>query len=124
MYWLLPPQKPDSSMRSDWRCTTVARIIANDILIIIATTTAFDLNTSHPYSREDRSDDAVRYTLRFAEVYQFPHVQYITSWEHMVQLLDAADFPAIHCAMAAFNTRNRGLGSAAQAAACDSRRSC
>jgi hypothetical protein len=95
-------------MRSDWHCTTVAsvhsmqchnstkptpcplpplvaaanaaaRFIANDISIIIATTTAFDLNTPHPYSPEDRSDEAVRYSLRFAEVYQFPHVQYILS---------------------------------------------
>jgi hypothetical protein len=96
-----------------------ACIIANTILIIIATTTAFDLNMPYPYSPEDTSDDAVRYWLQFAEVYQFPHVQYFTSWDHLVQLLDVADFPAIHRAMAAFNTRKRAalhkqLGAIAQ----------
>ncbi len=80
---------------------------------------AADPNAPHPYSPEDTSDDALRYWLQFAEVYQFPHVQYFTSWDHLVQLLDAADFPAIHRAMAAFNSRKRAalhkqLGAIAQ----------
>ena len=68
-----------------------------------------DPNSPHPFSPEDRSKEAVRYWLQFADLYVFPHVKYFSSWQDLVQQLDAANFPAIHQAMAAFNSKKKAL---------------
>jgi len=70
---------------------------------------AADPGSPHPFSPEDRSSEAVRYWLQFAELFQFPHIQYFTSWSDLMQKLDAADFPAIHRAMAVYNSKKRVL---------------
>jgi len=62
---------------------------------------------SQPFLPEDRSIEAQRHWLRFAEVYQLPHVQIFNSLEHLEEILLTADFHDLHAQMSAFNRQKR-----------------
>jgi hypothetical protein len=66
-----------------------------------------DPNSPHPFSPEDTADEAVRYWLQFADLYQFPHVQFFNSWIDLMQKLDSANFAEIHRKMAHFNSQKK-----------------
>jgi hypothetical protein len=57
----------------------------------------------HPFNPEDPSMSSSMYWLRFAEEYQWPHVQIFSSWEDLVRKLHSVDLEAIHSAMVATN---------------------
>jgi hypothetical protein len=68
---------------------------------------AADPASPHPFSPEDRSTEAQYYWLQFADLYQYPHIQYFQSWENLVMQLDTTDFHAIHLKMTAYNSKRR-----------------
>ncbi len=62
---------------------------------------------SQPFSPEDRSLDAQRHWLKFADLYQLPHIQLFDSLEQLEELLINTDFDTIHKRMLAFNRHKR-----------------
>jgi hypothetical protein len=62
---------------------------------------------SQPYSPEDRSEAAQQHWLQFADIYEFPYIQYFDSLEQLEKLLETLDFNSIHMKMAAYNRQRR-----------------
>ena len=61
-----------------------------------------DLRSIHPYSPNiDMSVDAEAesYWLQFADFYEWPHIQYFDSYDHLKKILPNTQFESIHSAM-------------------------
>lgn len=57
----------------------------------------------HALDPESTQRDAALYWLRLADVYTWPHIQLFASFDHLMRLLNATDFRAVHVAMLAEN---------------------
>ena len=62
---------------------------------------------SQPFSPEDRSLNAQRHWLQFADIYQLPNIQLFDNLEQLEELLINTDFDTIHKRMLDFNRRKR-----------------
>ena len=55
--------------------------------------------SAHPYSPEDRSEEAQRYWVQFADFYQWPHITTFDTWSDLAHQLHQANFTDIRARM-------------------------
>lgn len=61
-----------------------------------------------PHDPNNQLDaEALRYWLGFADFYQWPHIEYFSSWPDLLKKLDAADLPETSRRIAAHNVKQK-----------------
>ena len=63
--------------------------------------------SKHKISPENRSEVAQKYWLQYADLYQFPHIQYFDSFDELEALILQADLHSIHRNMKLYNSKKR-----------------
>ena len=64
-------------------------------------------STTHPFSPEDTTSEAVKYWLQFADMYQLPHIQYFNTYQELERLLEDTNFFEVHKKMKLYNNQRR-----------------
>ena len=66
----------------------------------------------HPYSPDKQASvdpEAEYYWLQFSDFYEWPHITYFDSYDHLEEILDNMNFSAIHDKMMSENKRREGV---------------